>query len=892
MMNTEKYNQYRQEVQSIIEKSLKQKSLSTLSRQRLAFLREKHKQERALLVLMGQFQGGKSTTFDALCDGREISPRGNMLKTSACRIAAHYLEAGADEYACVNFKSTSELKAYVFDIINHTFNEEDIHWLSKREEQGTDGFGYADVRLFASRKLSEAWACCSEEAEEERSHGSSSHYSLAEEVERLAIARNILKFYDEYTARYARQSKLVCSISEVARYVVFPSSFSGDMTEDGNGSLKLDDILFVFVKSVDVFIDSEWLRENNCSIVDVPGLGAGSYDKSIAYDVLNEADAVMYILNGQKASLFDTDAQSLLEMSAMGQMLGKPWFFVLNSFITGPLAHNLVETVRKPFLRQYLGLKAEVTVYHAQLFFLAKFAQRQLKGVSSSRDLESFLLLAERMYGDITGDWQHIWQTLVQRCFLSLGLLKAPFNPADDITSEMCEKCLVLSGYEKLLSNIHKELIAPKMETRLLTFGTRALMEVVNREKELAQQTIRSISASESELESAYLLSENLIDQYNKTLSQELNLLLYKKEAFFPMISECAERISSTSFLSLLSRDIAASICSNTTLIGNIWALLCGSVKVGSSAKEELRSKLIPYIKPCVEQRVGDLMATFFADYQNGQLQSTDNFYSLLMKIDGNMKKWYEKELQSENLLFVPSVLPELRTYVQELQAEFHIDSEMSQELGSGVTESTTQLTTQQVTTLISGAIGGIVVMKITLTILFLLTDFLATSGVGTAVMKVLSGGAFLALRILPKQCTPYIREWMQKQKEKKINELAQMILNGKNGQGGLRDMISFSRLTSCLDVENHLETTMMGYLYDAMKGSFTHSQSGIEIEFKKKFASSVHQSIQANKKLRELEKDSLSKVVQESESRLGFVKEVATQIQELEIKIKESLMA
>ena len=49
-------------------------------------IQRKCQEDQFEIALVGEFQGGKSTTFNALCDGREISPRGlggGGLKTRA-----------------------------------------------------------------------------------------------------------------------------------------------------------------------------------------------------------------------------------------------------------------------------------------------------------------------------------------------------------------------------------------------------------------------------------------------------------------------------------------------------------------------------------------------------------------------------------------------------------------------------------------------------------------------------------------------------------------------------------------------------------------------------------------------------------------------------------------
>ena len=63
----------------------------------LAEVKKKCLENQFEIVLIGEFQGGKSTTFNALCDGRDLSPRGlggGGIKTSAAIISAQNISDG------------------------------------------------------------------------------------------------------------------------------------------------------------------------------------------------------------------------------------------------------------------------------------------------------------------------------------------------------------------------------------------------------------------------------------------------------------------------------------------------------------------------------------------------------------------------------------------------------------------------------------------------------------------------------------------------------------------------------------------------------------------------------------------------------------------------------
>ena len=75
------------------------------------------------IVLIGDFQFGKSTTFNAICDGRELSPHGVGLKTSGCPITACNLEDNEEkEYAELFWRSPKELEQFTMGIYQNEKN--------------------------------------------------------------------------------------------------------------------------------------------------------------------------------------------------------------------------------------------------------------------------------------------------------------------------------------------------------------------------------------------------------------------------------------------------------------------------------------------------------------------------------------------------------------------------------------------------------------------------------------------------------------------------------------------------------------------------------------------------------------------------------------------------
>ena len=117
-MTPENYSARRDELLSELQEILKIEGLPDKTAKELKAVSRKLVSNVFNIVLIGEFQGGKSTTFNSICDGREISPRGAMIKTSACKISAQNLpDPDAAEYAILEWKQESELIETIRKII-------------------------------------------------------------------------------------------------------------------------------------------------------------------------------------------------------------------------------------------------------------------------------------------------------------------------------------------------------------------------------------------------------------------------------------------------------------------------------------------------------------------------------------------------------------------------------------------------------------------------------------------------------------------------------------------------------------------------------------------------------------------------------------------------------
>lgn len=131
-MNSITYHKYRDELHGLLAKGVaeltrdQEQSVQELKKTATTLDRVKNKltEDQFTIALVSDFQGGKSTTFNILCDGRLLSPRGFGIKTSGCQIVAQN-HNGPDESALVWWRTSQELIAGFGDLLSPYFNRLD-----------------------------------------------------------------------------------------------------------------------------------------------------------------------------------------------------------------------------------------------------------------------------------------------------------------------------------------------------------------------------------------------------------------------------------------------------------------------------------------------------------------------------------------------------------------------------------------------------------------------------------------------------------------------------------------------------------------------------------------------------------------------------------------------
>ena len=898
-MDIQQHNKYRH---AVIELAKEGQSFPQVADNTLACLKEvQQRQEdiRFRLVLLGNFQGGKSTTFNALCGGREISPRGNMLKTSACSILATGVESRQEEKAIISFKTLEELYLSVWDVVAPYLTTEEAALYSLNQEGDFNLIGRKFLtkgveHSFLCEKLNLAWQDYVSDLKKARKVSSAEEREeLPKRYDMLRIATIILHFAEEFLTEHGDEDKH-CNLDEVASYVKFPIHFSELGGMDAIHKFTYKEMLFAFVRKVFCFVQSAWLNESRCTIVDCPGLGASSYDSKIARETLSEAHAVVYLFGGDKAAKDDQDATQVKEFHSQGLMKGRPWLFVLNTKQAKGTTDALINE-RNNFLHEKIDSEKSVISYHALLFFLAQFGKSQLSGGLSSSDADRFISLAETMYGEETlkesfpryreGQWTEIWGVISNTALSQKGIIGKPVS----FDKEGFDYCLEKSDHQSLFDSCQKEILDKQSETQLIDCGTKDLRSIFCDAKETAKAAIDSANKGEEARQESYALSHQFVEKYKEAFSQSLEKNVYKDQVFTGVLRECAVRLSNSDTVYALSFDLAKVIRSNSSFFDDIKKMAKGAWNNNSSIRHELQKKYEPIIAPVVKRHMEGIVAGIIADFKNREIDGYDAVYLAIQKTDEEISCFWDQYKASYPQTLVGVIPTSLESMFKTL--ELNVDDggkELKKGMGGsivlGVSESM-MITMKEIISKIVGVIITAVVLIVTAVIIDVCFCFgLGTmlSGLGFAIVK---GYSFLFSSEEEEQRREEENEY--KQATKVAEKLYHGGGNGK--KDGLKDILSYEKLISFS--KDSVSDDSVSKLLPSFRKAFIDILKSLEDLMKKEVKSDVEARIQEDEKQHALSLDEKEHFIKSQRELMRIVDQLTQKTVDLEKEITPHLV-
>ncbi len=354
----------------------------------LGALRERLADERFRIGLYTPSQRGKSTTFNALFGGQELSPRGQGTATSAAIIVGvPTRDPKLVGKATVAWKTKEELLLSLkADLIMPHLRAGIL-----AEGQGLDDLDLdrdGDLRALCDA-VEDAWCAY-------RRQGAPS----TEAYDQLRIAYVMLHHYGNRTLReqWARPKEALYDAEAIAAIVRYPEHWEEHFdTPDLPIDFRDEETIFLFAKQVTLYVDAATLGTEACAVVDCPGFGANHYDTCVAQEALGACDLVWVILG--ETQIAQPECEKIKEVAGIK---ADALLFALN--MRGPQ-----ETGRREHFREVIvpedvsalnggvlpeGTKVaetDVLLYQAHLALTAEQAARLREGRLPEASLEAII---------------------------------------------------------------------------------------------------------------------------------------------------------------------------------------------------------------------------------------------------------------------------------------------------------------------------------------------------------------------------------------------------------------------------------------------------------------------------------------------------------------------
>ena len=270
-------------------------------------------------------------------------------------------------------------------------------------------------------------------------------------------------------------------MDNIAELICFPERYHRKWIGEKKSPYNAKECAFVFIRQVHCFIQSENLKRTGSVLVDCPGLFASAYDTSVAFEILENADVVWYILNGEEAG--EEALKALKSISA-----AKPD----NVFLSVNLSRNNFGYVQREILPSYVQTLGDAMgrrlnpsdfhVYHALLGLTALQASRIKSGSLDAHSRNEIMRIAEGRQNDVTTIEGALEETAYNSLMSAYGLTLRQAVQIDLFSEngEGVATCLEKSGVEEIVSTVENEVVAKKAKSILIDNGAKKAVELIH----------------------------------------------------------------------------------------------------------------------------------------------------------------------------------------------------------------------------------------------------------------------------------------------------------------------------------------------------------------------------------------------------------------------------
>ena len=537
---------------------------------------DKCKEDQFDIVLLGEFQDGKSTTLDVLCGGRELSPQGKGTKsTSAVPVSIQRLsDRETEEWGEVRFKTKSELAGEIYDAFEDAMQGESVAEAVKPLQtfvQGDNGESGSARERFRNRfdldnpqhldilrkTLRAEW----ERYERSRKDFASRY---RQHMEALTL---VARYWDSKEIASCRQQSR-CKVTEVGKFVFFPKDWKARSVQGFNSDVSPSESVFAFVDKTILHIRSEILSEIDCRVTDCPGLGASAYDTDVARRALDRADGIWFIKRCEGKQLSASDLGAVFNLVKNTNRLSRTCFGLnLWNIDMREACEDDDENGQSIVNYIFSQLKTEgyefpAFWFHVLFAYLSRLGKNRLEsGNEFSPDERKWLARVARIERPETLPDEELWTKAVKRANRQPDVFDVA--EIDNLDQKAVETLWRVSNFDIAKSVIAASVLREKAPSILVANGTEKAFAILKRQEEelgqKEQEATREVKECEDDINQAIEKLERFEEQAQKTIDDSY-LVTDRERESRRMSKELVESIFSDSFFEEVARKMAATV--------------------------------------------------------------------------------------------------------------------------------------------------------------------------------------------------------------------------------------------------------------------------------------------------------------------------------------------
>lgn len=481
-MNINNYNERCQVLANLASEAIKLEGLDEKTKDELESIRKTILANHYRITLLGSFQGGKSTIFDTACGGgRELSPTGFGIRTSAVPAEAHAIEAAEKEHALVTWKTDTELLSGFIEAISPELRDlggESLKEASDMEIIDRISLAKSEDLKLMQRAIARAFNNLAKEKDVSPSQSSS-------RTELLRIGNLVLRHYEDFRmaidAFSGRQTKV--SVEEATRVVRFPEDWHKPEETSAYG---WHEVRFLFARSVAFHVHSPDLSRLRAVLVDCPGLHASRWDNEIVHDCIAQSDAIIWLQGDQGRELGMAEIDEARRFADYG-ITSEGIFLAFNAKGISKVSAERILDSNLAKMKDLAGLEIpaeRVAIFNALLALRAKQAQAAIAGDLTQETIEALSAKARYQVGA-----ENLPEEGSNRVANAKYLIKRDIRrQADQFLEQEVEdpwdnaelaNLLKMSKWEEVIAQATQFVVDTKGRTRLIKRGAKPILDAI-----------------------------------------------------------------------------------------------------------------------------------------------------------------------------------------------------------------------------------------------------------------------------------------------------------------------------------------------------------------------------------------------------------------------------